>query len=535
MELTEESINTVRPHFQSCVERLTADQWRLVASGTPDINTKHRLAHMLVKVLSGLSGIWSKPGVRREQVQDSVNSSVTLSIKETLGVESVHSPSTDNLTEFIATEIEDCVKTPRTQMRVTPPQRLNAMIGSLCNILGSLAGKMKKRHCKVGQGLYRRQTSRKKAQSLQDIISDEVNQIISPILDDVSHAEYRMLDEEFSADTQSTADDITQSLTEALYAKENQSFTSQGQMQELDSVRTKICDFFAKMFIRASMCQIISQVKAKFTSEGKAAHNESLRSLMCGVESVLWTSDGTKTTLSTQTWELSTLLYGYITAQTPQTTTEDAAVIVPQRHINLYIDIRSRVICFLSLLSWWLSNQLLLNSVLLALTDTKKIATLQLSEISEISAKKAALLKTCTESVQDTTEPSACKNRLTAVIMKLFNNMHMEVKDGYFSVSDLENKVYPLVDEVWDELRETNNVDIKTKDVDGLYKAILKGLRKNHCTAVSHIESGNLPGLQKTIVTSCMAHLRKKEKVSSVYSTVRHGISNIFRFRKPCA
>ncbi|XP_058496430.1 uncharacterized protein LOC131466876 [Solea solea] len=349
----EESINTIRPLFQSCFERLTADQWHLVASGRPDINTKHILAHMLVKVLGDLSGVWSNPGVKRNRLHESVNSSVTLSIKETLGIKSVYSPSTDKLTELISTEVEDLVKTPRTQTRITTPHRLNAMIILLCNILEAMAGKQKKQ-AKVKQSIFRRKqtTPRQSTQSVQDIILDEVNQILKPILDDMSRTEYKMLKEEFSADIA----DIARTVTESMRPQGTGGPKSPQQSHRLVQVNVKICDFFAKMFIRASMCQITSQIKAKFTREAKVTDSESFRSLMVDVEYVLRTTD--ETTLSAQTWQLSTLLYTHVTGQTRQARRR-APVSVPRRHYSMYLDIRGRVIRFLSLFWWWLSNQVI--------------------------------------------------------------------------------------------------------------------------------------------------------------------------------
>ncbi|KAG7509617.1 hypothetical protein JOB18_000165 [Solea senegalensis] len=544
MELMELSVNTIHPHIQSCVKNLTDDQWSRVASGSPDTSTTQRLAHMLLKMLSDLSGVWSKPDVILEQAHDSLKGSVTQSFGEVLRVESVHSSCTDQLAKMIAKEVEDSVKTPRTQTRITPSHRLKAMIHSACKILRVCARTNKNCYTETPSVSERGQTaSQKSVQSVENIIIEKVNQIVEPILDDISHKEYNLLQEVSSLETQCAADDIAQSFTEAMNLQETKVPGPKSYHQTcllLDRVTKKICEFFVKRLIKALTCQIISQVKAKFTSEAINTDNESLRSLLDHVESVLLTSAEIQTRgnelcafykpekispadVDTFTWEISTLLYKHITGQIIPQTREAAAVMVPRQHTNMYLDIRNRVIYFLSLISWWLSDQALhcSDGVLSALIDHEKGAALQNPHV-----------KTYDELVQATADAGVySKFCLGCVITEVFMNTVAEVKDSWIFVSDLESKLLHLVDETWAELDGFNNVDITPKDSDNLYKAILKDLRKccSPLAMLIYMSSGDSSALRKVIVMSCKTYLKKQNCIMSrVGSTVRKGFSSIF-------
>lgn len=548
MKLMELSSNTISSHIKTCVKNLTTDQWSLVASGAPDINTTHRLAHMLLKMLSELSGVLSKPGVTMERVQDSVKGSIVQSFEEALRVASLHSPSTDKLAEMIAKEVTDSVKTPRTQTRITPPRRLKAMIESVCKILKACAKKMNKTYYTGTNSLSRKgqKTCQPNVQSVQDIISDEVKKIIEPILDDISDAEYHLLQEVSSLEIQNAADEIAQSVTEAMSLQETEDARPESVPQRyklLDAVRTKICDVFVKRLIKASMCQIISQVKVKFTHVANITDSQTLRSVLDGVESVMLTGDETQAggnevsvfygpnritaaNMDTVTWEISTLLYKHVTGQVvSHAATEDAAIMVPRRHTNMYLDIRSRVISFLSLINWWLSDPVLRcsESLLTALIDAEKVVALRFSEAKTCDEQKEAELRVYN------------KFCLRAVILKVFLNILAEVKDTRFSVSDLESKVLRLVDETWAELECANVVDITPKGADRLYKAILRDLRK--CCSPSamliYMSSGDSAALRKIISVSCRTHLNKQNKsISRNYVSVKQGFANVYSYLK---
>lgn len=536
-DLTAKSVQTIRPHIESCVKYLTPDQWRLVELGSSDSNTKHRVAHMLLNILSNVSGVWSKKmkeGVSIERLRDSLNESFACSFAEVLAVESVPAPSTDKLVELIATEIGHYVQAPVAKARVTPPCKLNAMICSVCKILKTCGGKMKKFYSSVTQSQSRKGavSSDQSAQSVQDIITDKAAQIIEPILDNVADTEYQLLEEVSSLENQCAADDIAQSVSEVMCFQEKPDPDVDPQEQKhklLGRVKIKICDFFTKSFIKASMCQIVSQVKARFTRQVKLADSESLRFLLAGVESVLLTggkvgSDGGRVCglhrlreISPRkalaiTGKLSPLLYGHITGDDNSVCAASGA----RPRDGIYRDIQSRVICFLSLVSWWLNNQapLCSNNALMALTDTDAAATSHLREITtEEFEEKAA---PATVGVNPQLDAAALKgnNRffLRTVITNLFLNAVTKVEQSLVVVPDLESKIDSLVDEIWSEL-ESTTVAITTRDVDRLRKSIIKALRKSCCSLMGllvSMESGHSAGLQILITTCFKTHLDKK-------------------------
>lgn len=538
LELPKMSVDTVRPHVESFTQGLTVDQWNLLAVGKPDNDTRLRLADMLVKVLCSVVDIMSdflKQEDAVERLRDTLDEPITRSFAEALGVETVKGPSSAKLTELIAKEVT-------APSGYGQPKPSKSMIHSVCKMLKRFAAKM---CCTVKRNGGQNQNSKVVkdlespitpiTQSVQDIINNEVRSIIEPILEDVSDSEYDQLHEQFTLEIQRAAQDIAHSVSEYINLKEVESFypSPKTQQQTQKGLKTNICNFFVKMFAKAGICRVFSQVKMKFRSETKVGDNDSVKSLLVDAESVL--QNGVKNEMGEGdvciyrrlenissddvlelTGKLSDLLYSRITGETASEAVRGAspgrAVFDNQPYASMYADIQHRVICFLSLMSWWLENQVQCYSdrVINALIDTETVPKPQISEVTAGEEPEAASGEIPQEDVAQAEVSRTC---LRLVISTLIKKIWKTVKGDRTFFTDLEFTIQRLVDEIWAQLEGTQ-VDITPKNVENLCKVIFQHLFKKWGSAARiliSIERGD-PDLPRCIAVSCKTHLNKQRR-----------------------
>lgn len=549
VDLPKVSVENVSPCVKTFLTGLTAEQWSLLETGTPDDSTRLRLADMLLNVFRCVVGVLSdslQKGVSVDNVRDSLEDSIERSFAEAVGVEVVNGPGSDTVTEWIATEVVALASSERPAQ----PKPTNSLIRSVCRMLKRCAGKMK-RCCGGKQSRYSSiQTSPNQTnkdsdapssikQVVQEVISEELNQIIEPFVEEVEDVTYNQLQEQLYNETDAAAEDIAQSVTEYIGSKESKESgffipsPKAQQQKNLKGVRNKIGNFFAKMFAKASICRIFSQVKTKFSDEAKVDDDESVKSLLEDAEPLLNTIGKTQVTdeevsllrrlekisrddVLELTGELSDVLYGHITGEmAPEAFREDVpgtSSSEAQPYARMYADIRQRVICFLSLMNWWLENQVARYSdrVLLALMENETVTTAQ---VIEGPREEVIPLPTYTEAEQE----DAAQTCLKLVITTLIKKARKAVQGDRAFFTDLETTIQRLVDDTWAELNGTN-VNITPRNAENLAKAIFKDLRRKWSSAVGVLvavetRDKNLP---QCIAASCKAHLLKQR--SSFFS-----------------
>ncbi|KAG7462372.1 hypothetical protein JOB18_048131 [Solea senegalensis] len=544
------SLDNVRPHVESFTKGLNAEQWNLLALGKPDNITRLRLADMLVKVICCIVDVMSdflKLDNAEERVRESLDEPITRSFAEALGVESVRGPSSAVLTELIAKE----VTAPSGSVYPKPSK---SMIHSVCKMLKRFAAKMCCTETQSQRSSVQIQTNQgiqadteetpisSVLQSVQDIISNEVNSIIEPILEDVSDAEYTQLKEQFSLEIQNAAQDIGQSVTEYINSKES-GFDQSSPKETQNGLKNKICNFFVKMFAQAGICRIFSQVKGKFQNEAKIRDSDSVKSLLFDAESVLQRSSKTQVgdgeisiyrrlenitpdDVLELTGKLSDLLYSHITGRTATETVRVEASSRPvfelQPYASMYADIQHRVTCFLSLVSWWLENQVNCYSerVMVALMESETVTRgkhTQIPIVEETEATtaepvqyEAALLTTCAELDNDT-EVKVGRTCLRLVITILIKRICAAVRGDKAFFTDLDSTIQRLVDETWDQLEGTN-VNINPRKVENLARVTFQHLFKRWGSAAKILVSMEIgdPDVPKCISTSCKTQLNKQ-------------------------
>lgn len=541
-EVANMRVDTIRPHIESFTKGLTAEQWSLLAAGKPDNATRLRLADMLVKILYSIMdalSMYLKQDSSVNNLRDIVDGSISQSFAEVLGVQSVQGPSTDALTDLIVTEVIALASSERP----VQPKPTNSMIRSVCKMLKKFAGKMcctkkppRQTSVQLSDPTNRDSENESSiAQSVQDILSVKVNLIIEPIVEDVGDPEYNQLQKQFSQETQTAAEEIAQSVNEYISSKEIESVypTPITQQQEsLKGMRTKIGNFFATMFAKASICRIFSQVKAKFQNEANLKDSDAIRALLAEAMPLLQAiakpqisveepgmpyklENVSRDDVVELTEQLSDLIYKHVTGQiVPQAFKEGDLESQPQPYASMYADIRQRVVCFLSVMNWWLENQVTRYSdkVLRALMENETLPSGQIPLMEDIEPQQEELTVLTTKIEPDeTASREVSKTCLRLVITTLIKRVWKAVKGDRAFFTDLESTVQGLVIETWAQL-DSNNVRITPRNAENLDKAIFRDLRKKWGSSkriLVCMERGD-PDLTQCIAASCKAHLIKQ-------------------------
>lgn len=276
-------VDGLQPLITDFFARMTAEQWKLFQSGTPDDATMVLLAELLLELITSISkhmlSALKRQDVGSENLQTCLGSTVSQIFDEVLDPEDpVQRVGSKRLTKLMEEEVAERIQSAMATSasfeeplldRVTPPCRLNTMIKHACRMLKALAAKTKNLHKPQPDRKRRRRTISietknsedhleledvvfadtdqspvssvesdtaeeevssedsivsEKSKAVQEIISKEVQAIIEPLLDEVSDSEYELLQSEASLEIKTAADDIAQLLsaeTESLKATES--------------------------------------------------------------------------------------------------------------------------------------------------------------------------------------------------------------------------------------------------------------------------------------------------------------------------
>lgn len=551
MEIPKVSTDTVCPHIKSFTSGLTNEQWDLLEAGKPDNDTQLRLADMLVKVVCCIVDSLSnflKQDALLAQVRASVEDSIACSFADALGVETVKGPSSEKLAELIATEVTS-------HKGSAQPKSTNAMVRYVCKMLKEFAHKIKSMCSTNKQSQHSAQTKEcdpedslmdsSLTQSVQDIIGDEVNVIITPIVEEFTDIEYNQLQKEFAVDIQDAAEDIGQSVTDYISLKEVVSVQSSPESQRktqkgLKSLKTKVSVFFAKMFAKASIMRVFSQIKAMFQPAANDA--QSVKTLLVDAESVLQSSGKNQTgedglymfhklhLISPDdnvelTKKLSDLLYSHITGENVTEAVLAAAsapgVSEPQPYASMYAEIRHRVICFLSLMGWWLDNQIhgYSDKVVTAIMGSEAVSTTLMPMSTSVDAAPGEAGTSGEPEVDEIAEAEESKSCLRLALTSIIKRIWKAFKGDRTFFTDLESTIYCLVEETWSQLEGTNVV-IKPGNVRNLSKVIHKQLLKRYGSVMRVLvcmerRDQDLP---KYIATVCKSHLiRQRSAISRFF------------------
>ncbi len=365
-EIPEVRAATIRPLIESFFERMTAEQWRILKLGTPDDATKMMLAELLLDLISLVSESLvsalkqDKSGntvISEERVLSSLGETISQTLAQVLDVkDKVHCVSTERLTKLIVKEVAESVNSALSASkdtlesvmtpRVTPPHRLNTMVGHACKMVKAFMAKMKglctpqprkeraspilttpppdrqedqedlevadsEDHCQSPARSLEPEPAEQvsggsedsllieTSKAVQEIISKEVHEITEPLLDDMTDSEFEWLQTASFQEIKVISDDIAQSIVEEINSlEESDETTATLTLEEktklaLRGVRQKINNFFAKTFAKMHIHRIVAQLKAKFSTDSDVESRQSMPSLVASVDSLL-TEDAEK-------------------------------------------------------------------------------------------------------------------------------------------------------------------------------------------------------------------------------------------------
>ncbi len=604
-EIPEVGGAAVRPLIESFFQKVTADQWRLLKTGAPDDATKIMLAELLLDFITSVSKTLVtalkqnrsiNTVISEERVLSSLGDILPQTFAQVLDVKNEEPcVSSERLTNLIVKEVAESVNSalaasvdtlePVMTPRITPPNRLNVMVGHACNMLKAFMGKVKKLctprrkqrsptttpppdgqehmedlevaddHCRSPATSLEAETMEQVSvgsedsfiiettKAVQEIISKEVNDIIEPLLDDMTDCEYELLQSDSSREIKIIADDIAQSIVEELNSLEERngagaSLTSEQRSKlSLRGVGKKIKDFFAKSFAKTQIHRIMAQLRNKFSTNSKADSSQSVQSLDAGVDSLL-SEDGEKqggnevcslhklgNTSSGKVLVFSKVLSDFLykhlmpeilPEQIVQGGTCKTVTVAPARD-TIYGDIQGKVWRFLGLMGWWMNTQAGTHSdrVTLALKDSESVTpTPEVTEESALEQDATTLAERNKMSVKILVEK---------LVLRILSKAKVNATFG-------ETTMKSLFEKIWAEV-EGVDFNITPKTFKNLDKAVFKDLCKNCGSAESVLVSVCLgePVIEKLIASSFKQYLmtppKKHSAIYSFFSSLRKNIS----------
>ena len=280
-------VEDVRPVVESFFKRMTLEQQRLMKEGAPDDATSTLMAEMILdlislvskSILATLQNKYSQI-ISEERVRSSLGDTLPLTFAEVLQVKDpVHCDSSNILNNMFVTEVAQCIYSaisnsadtlePVFSERVTPPHRLNAMVGHAFNMLKAFMSKMKDVLCsrrprkprtrqdisiqKAADGQQEMedqeeadtdccQSAARSVESktpdkvsrasehfvsatttaVKDIITSEVCGLTEPLLQEMTDSEYDQLQSDTSREIKIIADDITRLIVQEVNSLEEQ-------------------------------------------------------------------------------------------------------------------------------------------------------------------------------------------------------------------------------------------------------------------------------------------------------------------------
>ncbi|AWO97943.1 Hypothetical protein SMAX5B_005424 [Scophthalmus maximus] len=379
--------------------------------------------------------------------------------------------------------------------------------------------------------------SSQKSTIFQEIIDKEVTELIEPLLDGVSDSDYSMLQSEISLEIKVAADEIAPLIFDEYIANLFSADPSPKlHRQWFRGVGKKVTNLCAKTFATATILKTLRHVQKKFQKETKVQDGPAIRSLMAGIDSLLLKGEKQKGANDSYaslrfeklsrakvlelTWVFADLLYMHATAarnpvMTPDTVTK---VSVPRSDRDMYEDIKRTALYFLSLMSWWVNNQVA------CFTDRVTQALMNSESLSTPDASKLNVMKTPKEQAEQR------KMLVNVLVDDLVTNIYQKLKVECTGCNTARI-AHHLFEETW----------AKVKDIDVVFhprifrnfdKAVFEDLCNRWCCPESLLVSISLgePEVAQCIASYIRSHLSNQTSANpSLVSSVRKGLGKCGR------
>ncbi|XP_035504518.1 uncharacterized protein LOC118318708 isoform X2 [Scophthalmus maximus] len=565
------SADSFRPLVESFFTRMTAEQWSLLKSGKPDDATKVQLAELLLNIISTISTalVKSRGRSRTPVSMESARSNLCDSLAQSFapGI-STKSEDLDQFTDMVSKEVMTSVQSSLScappvgasseepdPCCFTEPKKLHKMICCVCRVLKTFSAKIK-RLFKPQPPRQRRQATPPRTRDTEDqlnrrittssdfdmssftseesttsdvssednvdgqngkiyekIINKEVNGVIEPLMDELSNPDYNMLQSQASVEIKAIAKKIAPLiLNEHINIFSSPKSGGVGKMME---------NLFAKTFATATILKMLREVQSKFHREdfGFPDDKKEMKTLMADVDSLL---DGSGDHCMLQTFkrlsradmldfteEFADLFYQHATAARKP----DAVMTlsVPESDRNMYADIKRLAMYFLSLMSWWMNNQVACyrDRVTLALMGNESSAAPEASK----------------GNVMDSTKEQAEQQKMIVKVLvdQVVTKIHQMAKVACTPTTAL---ALHLFENTWAKVQDID-LDIPPKIFRNLDKAVWEDLCKRWACPVLLLVALRLgePEVGKCIASSIRSRLSKKPSAIYRFFSVRRKAS----------
>lgn len=538
LELPSPTVQTIRLQIEELYTKLTAEQWQLLKSETPDNMTRFLLAELLLSMTQSVSSDLFRAHGHNDRpfTAESVRSSLGDALRQSLAPgSSMKSVILDQLTEFVAEEITDrvnCRRSERSASGRTTGQgnqisanKLEKMVHCVCKVLKSSAVDIeglfkpiprRQRTFEFPKGKSassltdsssrssssdRRTSSESTGRSsdcrtsedVQEIIGKEVSDIIQPLVDELSESDLSGLISQSSLESKAAADDIYQMISNEESHKSADPRRGSKSSKIWKGVGKKIKKLLAKLFATASLLKIGTRVRKKFSKETQVHSRESVKSLMDSVESLLLSE--TKDRVSPANASvLSNVLYRFITTDV-SVASPDQETKVPKSHKKIQADIQERVVNFLPLMNWWFSKEAgdYTNRATSALMEIESMVS-RVSEVDAAKQREEFLKKTFVRLIMDQLVTRVCaKAKVTSFL------------------AEPTDIIQNLCDKTWAEVKDVE-FDMSPTRISVLHKAVYKDLLKMWaCPELMLLAIHQKdPEVEQIIASSMIRHLTKR-------------------------
>ncbi|XP_035859448.1 uncharacterized protein LOC118495494 [Sander lucioperca] len=364
-DMPEVTGDTVHLLIESFFKKITPEQWESLKSCTSDDATKIMVADLLLDIITLLSKVWLTNLRRKnaaapeewvfseECVMSSLSDIFFRSFAGALNAEDqVECVSSQRLTGLVSKEVAESVKSalsttmyttePVIIQHITPPHRLNAMVGHVCKMIKAFTAKIKTL-CSAQTCMETSHTSptQKTEQTpfqgevtedmepedtddciqspvttvepeisenissddsvieipiltaVEEIIRKEVMAIIDPLLDQVPDFKYELIRSECSREIEDVAEDIARSITQIRSLDGAEAASPKCQLF-VKAITSKIKSFFTMRLAKAWYYRILEDLKAKFHKESNVESEHSRQTAIESFDSLLQTEDNNK-------------------------------------------------------------------------------------------------------------------------------------------------------------------------------------------------------------------------------------------------
>lgn len=536
-----------RPLIKTFFEKITDEQLRMLECGSPDKATKIVLAELILGMIRSVTGdvlTVLKKFYNMEDIDPPSMDKVTSQISSrALGIsDQVDSVSSRNLSGLVAEEVRKNVDSALSNgihnfsyaanQSVTQPHRLSTMVLHATRVMRDLSVTMKTINApqqgkpneknlvledmqlsdglKDELGLYDttwskistsegQKTPERDLQSespskipvwLQEDMSKDLSEILTPLLDDLPEDEFRKLHSEIRQELEILSEEVGQ----IVCSKDK---------DIIQRARLMIKEFLAKSFAKVWIHRFLIQLKKKHQQYSNIDSSVLVESLVAAFTSLIRqeaeeeeNKDSltllfkrlSSSTILTFTKQLSDLIYPHFLPQTiPDSASKDSQNVteVEATYADTYADIQSKVWVFVVLLNWWLKTQgkTLTEKVNMPTTDETGPLLLSSADGSLVNCKvqlRASDTPRYEDGQQDVELVLERKSMLVKLLIeKVFWEIYCDVKMLPEKKDDMTNRLF---DRIWAEVHQVE-LFVTVKNLKSMSMKIYKQLCKMWASA----------------------------------------------------